>query len=40
MTGVTEAVSDAAQTKRVTDLCEQYKRPVATWQQAREMLGL
>ncbi|MEM7290904.1 MAG: 3-keto-5-aminohexanoate cleavage protein, partial [Pseudomonadota bacterium] len=32
--------SNAALVKRVVDLCDQYERPVATWQQAREILGL
>jgi len=36
----TLAPSNAALVKRAVDLCEKYKRPVATWQQAREMLGL
>ena len=36
----TLAPSNAALVKRAADLCEKYKRPVATWQQAREMLGL
>ena len=36
----TLAPSNAALVKRVTELCEKYERPVATWQQAREMLGL
>ena len=34
------AASNAALVQRVVDLCDQYERPVATWQQAREMLGL
>ncbi len=34
------APSNAALVKRVTDLCEQYERPVATPAQAREILGL
>lgn len=36
----TLAPSNAALVKRVTDLCEKYERPVATWAQARDMLGL
>lgn len=36
----TLAPSNAALVKRVTDLCEKYERPVATWQTAREILGL
>lgn len=36
----TLAPSNAALVKRATDLCETYERPVATWQQAREILGL
>lgn len=36
----TLAPSNAALVKRVTDLCETYERPVATWQQARDILGL
>lgn len=34
----TLAASNAALVKRATDLCEKYERPVATWQQAREIL--
>lgn len=34
------APSNAALVKRTADLCEKYERPVATWAQAREMLGL
>ncbi|WP_432256770.1 3-keto-5-aminohexanoate cleavage protein [Limimaricola sp. AA108-03] len=34
------APSNAALVKRAVDLCEKYERPVATWRQAREMLGL
>ncbi|MCH4564867.1 3-keto-5-aminohexanoate cleavage protein [Halomonas sp. EGI 63088] len=26
--------------KRVAEMCERYERPVATWQQAREILQL
>lgn len=36
----TLAASNAALVKRVVDLCDTYERPVATWQQAREILGL
>jgi len=36
----TLAPSNAALVKRAVDLCEKYERPVATWRQAREMLGL
>lgn len=34
------APSNAALVKRAVDLCDKYERPVATWQQARETLGL
>ncbi|MEZ7813139.1 MAG: 3-keto-5-aminohexanoate cleavage protein [Paracoccaceae bacterium] len=34
------APSNAALIKRAVDLCEKYERPVATWQQAREILTL
>jgi 3-keto-5-aminohexanoate cleavage enzyme len=34
------APSNAALVRRAAELCEKYKRPVATWQQAREILGL
>ncbi|MFD1694462.1 3-keto-5-aminohexanoate cleavage protein [Roseibium aestuarii] len=34
------APSNAALVKRVTELCDRYARPVATWQQARDMLDL
>ena len=34
------APSNAALVQRAVDLCAQYGRPVATWQQARAMLGL
>jgi 3-keto-5-aminohexanoate cleavage enzyme len=40
LTKDTLAPSNAALVKRVTQLCEQYVRPVATWQQAREILGI
>ncbi|KUJ73164.1 3-keto-5-aminohexanoate cleavage protein [Ruegeria marisrubri] len=36
----TLAPSNAALVRRAADLCEKYERPVATWQQAREILGL
>jgi len=36
----TLAASNAALVRRVTQLCEKYSRPVATWQQARAALGL
>jgi uncharacterized protein (DUF849 family) len=36
----TLAPSSAALVKRVGELCEKYERPVATWQQARKLLGL
>lgn len=34
------APSNAALVARTVELCEKYKRPVATYQQAREILGL
>ncbi len=36
----TLAPSNAALIQRAVDLCEKYERPVASWQQARELLGL
>ncbi|MGI3169292.1 3-keto-5-aminohexanoate cleavage protein [Pseudooceanicola sp. C21-150M6] len=36
----TLAPSNAALVARVVDLCDRYDRPVATWQQTREMLNL
>ncbi len=36
----TLAASNAALVRRTVAVCEQYSRPVATWQQAREILGL
>jgi 3-keto-5-aminohexanoate cleavage enzyme len=36
----TLAASNAALVKRAVALCEKYQRPVATWQQARAILGL
>ena len=35
----TLAPSNAALVQRVANLCEKYERPVATWQQARDILG-
>ena len=34
------AASNAALVRRATELCAKYERPVATWRQAREILGL
>ncbi|MEX0340295.1 MAG: 3-keto-5-aminohexanoate cleavage protein [Arenibacterium sp.] len=36
----TLAPSNAALVTRAAELCEKYDRPVATWQQARDILGL
>lgn len=36
----TLAPSNAALVQRAVDLCGKYERPVATWQQARDILGL
>lgn len=36
----TLAPSNAALVKRAADLCEKYERPLATWREARELLGL
>lgn len=36
----TLAPSNAALIKRAADLCEKYERPVASWQQARDILGI
>ncbi|MES2666654.1 MAG: 3-keto-5-aminohexanoate cleavage protein [Pseudomonadota bacterium] len=36
----TLAPSNAALVRRVADLCDKYHRPVATWAQARAILGL
>lgn len=36
----TLAPSNAALVRRAADLCARYNRPVATWQQARQILGL
>jgi uncharacterized protein (DUF849 family) len=34
------APSNAALVARAVELCEKYERPVASWQQARAILGL
>ena len=34
------APSNAALIRRAAELCEKYERPVATWQQAREILDV
>lgn len=34
------APSNAALVQRAVDLCDKYERPVASWQQARETLGV
>ncbi|MGS4945440.1 3-keto-5-aminohexanoate cleavage protein [Meridianimarinicoccus sp. RP-17] len=34
------ASSNAALVRRTAEICERYARPVATWQQARRILGL
>ena len=34
------APSNAALVKRAVAICDTYERPIATWQQAREILGL
>ena len=36
----TLAPSNAALVRRAVELCEKYERPVATWHQARHILGL
>jgi 3-keto-5-aminohexanoate cleavage enzyme len=36
----TLAASNAALVKRAVAICEKHERPVATWQQAREILSL
>ncbi|MEM0936189.1 MAG: 3-keto-5-aminohexanoate cleavage protein [Pseudomonadota bacterium] len=36
----TLAPSNAALVRRAAEICARYHRPVATWQQAREILGL
>lgn len=34
------APSNAALVQRAAELCDKYERPVATWQQARDILGI
>lgn len=34
------ALSNAALVQRVVEMCERYKRPIASWRQARDMLNL
>ncbi|MFT3973933.1 MAG: 3-keto-5-aminohexanoate cleavage protein [Amaricoccus sp.] len=34
------AASNAALVRKTVELCEKHQRPVATWQQARDILGL
>ncbi|WP_095589487.1 3-keto-5-aminohexanoate cleavage protein [Actibacterium ureilyticum] len=36
----TLAPSNAALVRRVAEICDKYERPVASWQQARQILGL
>jgi 3-keto-5-aminohexanoate cleavage enzyme len=36
----TLAPSNAALVRRTVEICERHERPVASWQQARQMLGL
>ncbi len=36
----TLAPSNAALVQRAVDLCEKYERPIATWSQARDVLGV
>jgi uncharacterized protein (DUF849 family) len=36
----TLAPSNAALVRRAVEICEKNDRPVATWQEARQMLGL
>ncbi|EAQ04508.1 hypothetical protein OB2597_10199 [Pseudooceanicola batsensis HTCC2597] len=36
----TLAPSNAALVRRIVDICDRHERPVASWQQAREILGL
>jgi uncharacterized protein (DUF849 family) len=38
--GGTLAPSNAALVRRAAEICEKHQRPVATWQQARQILGL
>lgn len=40
LNGDTLAPSNAALVKRVVELCDKYQRPVANWQQARDILGV
>jgi uncharacterized protein (DUF849 family) len=40
MDRTTLAPSNAALVERTVEICEKHARPVATWQQARELLGL
>ena len=40
LTRETLAPSNAALVQRAVELCDKYERPVASWQQAREILGL
>ncbi len=40
LTRETLAPSNAALVQRAVDLCDKYERPVASWQQAREILEL
>jgi 3-keto-5-aminohexanoate cleavage enzyme len=34
------ALSNAALVKRAVEICQRHNRPVATWQQARDILGI
>jgi uncharacterized protein (DUF849 family) len=36
----TLAPSNAVLVRRAAELCEKYERPIATWRQARQILGL
>jgi 3-keto-5-aminohexanoate cleavage enzyme len=36
----TLAPSNAALVKRAVEICKRHERPVATWQQARTILGI
>ena len=40
MDRATLAPSNAALVKRAVEVCEKHERPVATWREARDMLGL
>lgn len=40
LTRETLAPSNAALVQRAVELCDKYERPVASWQQARDILGL